>query len=132
MHTSTPANSIFDKPITNLLSILCILVEVLLRVHAKRRKCLNDFKSGASTGRFSSGGAASTSVKGLKWDRDQDVSWPENVKNTPTNMYKSGLHLVVLSVQFKMVYMRLEWPNALISSLRSFPNVAFETFSMFV
>ena len=34
MHTYTPANSISDGPITNLLSILCILVEVFSRAHA--------------------------------------------------------------------------------------------------
>ena len=35
MHLSTPAKSIFDGPITNLLSVLCILTEVLSGVHAK-------------------------------------------------------------------------------------------------
>ena len=40
MHTYTPANSIFDGPITNLLSILCILIEVLSRAHAKGEKAL--------------------------------------------------------------------------------------------
>ena len=35
MYTYTPANSIFDSPITNLLSILKILVEILSRAHAK-------------------------------------------------------------------------------------------------
>ena len=35
MHTYKLANSIFDGPITNLLSILCILIEVLLRAHEK-------------------------------------------------------------------------------------------------
>ena len=31
----TPANSIFDGPVTNLLSIQCILIDVLSRAHAK-------------------------------------------------------------------------------------------------
>ena len=35
MHTYKLANSIFDGPITNLLSTLCILIEVLLRAHEK-------------------------------------------------------------------------------------------------
>ena len=62
MHTYAPENSIFDGPITTLLSVLCILVEVPSRAHAKRAKRLNDFKFG----RFSSVGAASTAVKGLR------------------------------------------------------------------
>ena len=36
--TYTPANSIFDGPITNLLSILCILIEILSRAHTKGTK----------------------------------------------------------------------------------------------
>ena len=67
MDTYTPANSIFDGPITNLLSILCILVEVLSRAHVKSENWFNDFKFGTSVGHFSSNGAASTAVKGLKW-----------------------------------------------------------------
>ena len=66
MHAYTPTNSIFDGPVTNLLSVLCVSVEVL--AHAKRGKSLNDFKFGpsnSSTGRFLSDGAASTAVKGL-------------------------------------------------------------------
>ena len=46
VHTCTSANSIFDGPVTNLLSILCILVEILSRAHAKGAKSLNDFKIG--------------------------------------------------------------------------------------
>ena len=69
MHTYTPANSLFDGPVTNLLSILCILVEVLSRVHAKSGKSLNDFKFGTSTGRFSSDGAISRAVKRLRTER---------------------------------------------------------------
>ena len=44
MLTYTPANSIFDGSITNLLSVLSILIKVLLGAHAKRGKSLNDFK----------------------------------------------------------------------------------------
>ena len=65
MLTYTPANSRFDGPKTNLLLILFILVEILLRVHAKRGKSLNDFKFGTSVSRFSSDGAARMAVKGL-------------------------------------------------------------------
>ena len=61
-----PANSIFDGPITNLLSVLWIWVEVLPRARAKWRKSLNDFKCGTSIGSFSSDGAACTAVKGLR------------------------------------------------------------------
>ena len=35
MHTYKLANSIFDGPITNLLSILCILIEAFSRANAK-------------------------------------------------------------------------------------------------
>ena len=37
---------IFDGPTTNLLLILCILIEVLLQAHAKGKKILNYFKFG--------------------------------------------------------------------------------------
>ena len=61
-----PANSIFDGAITNLLSIPFILIEVLSRAHAKRRKGLINFKFGTVIDRFPSDGAASRAVKGLK------------------------------------------------------------------
>ena len=35
MLTYTPANSVFDGPVTNLLSVLCILIEALSRAHEK-------------------------------------------------------------------------------------------------
>ena len=66
MHTDTSANSIFDGPITNLLSTMCILIEILSCAHAKRGKGLNDFKFGTFIGRFQSDGAASMAVKWLK------------------------------------------------------------------
>ena len=75
MHTYTPASSIFDSLITNLLSILCILTEILSGTHAKSGGGggggigggggLNDFKFGISIGRFPSDGAACVAVKGL-------------------------------------------------------------------
>ena len=34
VHTYVPPNSIFDGPVTNLPSILCILIEILSRAHA--------------------------------------------------------------------------------------------------
>ena len=52
--TCTPANSIFDDPRTNLLSILCVLIEVLSCGHAKGGKGLNDFRFGTSIGHFPS------------------------------------------------------------------------------
>ena len=60
-----PANSIFDGPITNLLSVLCILVEILSCAHVKRGKSCNDFKFGTSIGSFLSDGAASVAVQML-------------------------------------------------------------------
>ena len=64
MHTYVPPNSIFDGPITSLLLILCILIEVLSRAHATSKKSLNDFRFGAFNC-FSSDGTVSMAVKGL-------------------------------------------------------------------
>ena len=66
MLTYTPANSIFSGPLTNLLSILCVLTEVLSLLHGKGGKGLNNFKFDTFSGRFPSDGAASMAVKGLK------------------------------------------------------------------
>ena len=65
MHTYMPPNSIFDGPITSLLLILCILIEVLSRAHATSKKSLNDFRFGAFIGHFPSDGTVSMAVKGL-------------------------------------------------------------------
>ena len=74
MHTFTLANSIFDGPITNLHSILCILIEILSFAHGKGGKGLNDFKFSTFIGRFQSNGAASIAVKGLKNGREMGGS----------------------------------------------------------
>ena len=66
MLTYTPANSTFDGPITNLLSILHILIEILSCTHSKGvKKSYNDFKSDTFIGCFLSGDVASMAVKGL-------------------------------------------------------------------
>ena len=66
MHRNRPANSLFDGPVTTLISVPCILVDVLSRAHTKKGGgSLNDLKSAISVGRFSRDGAASTAVKGL-------------------------------------------------------------------
>ena len=65
MPTYTPANSIFDGPVTNLLLVLCIWIEIVSRARAKEKKELNTFTFGAFIGRFQSDGAASIAVKGL-------------------------------------------------------------------
>ena len=65
MFTYTPANSIFDGPLTNLLSTLRVLTEVLLRVQTKGKRGLNNFKFGTFSGRFPSDGDANMAVKGL-------------------------------------------------------------------
>ena len=66
MHTYTPPDGIFDGSVTNLLSILSILTEILQRAHAKAvKKSLNGFKFGIFIGRFPSDGAAGMTVKGL-------------------------------------------------------------------
>ena len=64
-YTHTPANSTFDSPVTNLPSILCILIEVLSRAHGGGWGGLNDFSFGTFIGRFRSDGAESMAVKGL-------------------------------------------------------------------
>ena len=40
MHACMPANSIFDGPVTDLLALLCILIEILTHSHAKWEKAL--------------------------------------------------------------------------------------------
>ena len=52
---------------TNLLSELCILIEILSPAHAKAAKSLNNFKFGLFIGRFPSDEAASMAVKGLNY-----------------------------------------------------------------
>ena len=64
MHTCTPSDCIFDGPITNLFSILCILIEILSRAHAKGKKSLKGFEFGGFIGRFPSNRAAGIAVKG--------------------------------------------------------------------
>ena len=59
------ANSIFDGPTTNLLSVLCILIEILSGAHTTEKKSRNGFKFGTSVGCFPSDGATSMAVKGL-------------------------------------------------------------------
>ena len=54
-------------PITNLLSVLCVLIEILSCAHTKGgKKGHSDLKFGTFIGRFQSDGAASMEVKGLK------------------------------------------------------------------
>ena len=64
LHESCVAKSTFDGPVTDLLSVLCILIEVLSNPHAKG-KSLNDFKFGTFIGHFLSNGAANMAVKVL-------------------------------------------------------------------
>ena len=65
MHAYTATNNIFDGPITNLLSVLCILIEVLSLAHAKEENSCNDFKFGTFIGCFQSDMLAKMAVKGL-------------------------------------------------------------------
>ena len=55
-------------PVTNLLSVLCILIEILSHTHAKGWEggTLNNFKFGTFISRFQSDGMGSMAVKGLK------------------------------------------------------------------
>ena len=62
MHPYTPNNSIVDGPMTNLLSILCIVIEALSRAHGKGGKSLNDFKFGTKFRLFPSDTLASMAI----------------------------------------------------------------------
>ena len=66
MHPYTPENSISDGPVTNRLSTLCILLEVLSPTHAKEGKSHTDFRFGIFDGRSLSDTLASMAVKGLR------------------------------------------------------------------
>ena len=65
MHTYSPANSIFDGLVTDLLSVLCILIEVLSHARVKGKKGLHDFKFGIFTGCFLSDSTGTMAVQGL-------------------------------------------------------------------
>ena len=59
-----------DGPVTNLFSVLCILIQILSHAHTKgaKKKKKNGFRHGAFIGRFLSDGAASMAVRGLRGD----------------------------------------------------------------
>ena len=106
MHTYTPADSIFDGPVTNLLSVLCIWVEILLRAHAKSGESLNDFKFG-SCSRFSSDAAASTAVKGLSIVRTEKMCASEKLTTcsftgSPRQVSVAKVGLLELAERFRM------------------------------
>ena len=65
VHRYSPENSMLDGPVTNLLSILCILLEILSPSHWKIGKSRNDFKFGSFVGRFPSNTLASMTMIGL-------------------------------------------------------------------
>jgi len=52
-----------DGPITNVISVPRILIEVLLHAHAEGRKGLVNFRFATFTGNFLSDGAVSVAVK---------------------------------------------------------------------
>ena len=66
MHTYTPENSIFDSPITNLLSVIRILIGIISRAHAKGGESLGGFKFVTFVCLFPSDRAASMAVEGLR------------------------------------------------------------------
>ena len=81
-----------DGPITNLLSVLRISIEVPSRAHAKRGKSRNNFKYGTSVGRFWSESAASMAVRGLK----QPAFWTHFKELASTCSFKgAGLHTLL-------------------------------------
>ena len=75
VHTYVPADSIFDDPVTNLLSTLCNLTEILSSAHAKGGKSRNGFKLGTFTSRVPSDGAASKAVKDSRAETGLPVAY---------------------------------------------------------
>ena len=71
VHTYTPANNIFDGPITNLLSILCVLIETFHVVLRRRGKNIDGFKFGIFIGRFPSDGLLRDEKQSSFITRDQ-------------------------------------------------------------
>ena len=65
MHMYVHPKNICDGPTTDLLSPLCILIEILLCAHTKGEKSCGDFKFGTVIGGFPSDGMASMTVKRL-------------------------------------------------------------------
>ena len=59
------SDSIFDGLVINLLSILCILIEILSRAPAKGQKSHNDFRFGIPFGRFPRDDSERLAAKGL-------------------------------------------------------------------
>ena len=105
MHMYTPPKSVSDGPVTNLFSILCILIEIFSRVHAKvgggsgGGRIFNDFKLGTLIGRFSNDGVA---VKGLNafW---QCVHWKNSRKvsiGTAGSSFFTNLSMGLATVLF--------------------------------
>ena len=66
MHIYTLANNIFDDLITNLLSVVWILIEIHSLDHVNGEKDLNNLKFGTFFGGFWSDSAANMAVKVLK------------------------------------------------------------------
>ena len=64
--TQAALPSIFDSPTTDLMSMQCILIEILSRAHGNEKKGLYDFRFSAFIGHFQSDGTESMAVKGLR------------------------------------------------------------------
>ena len=113
MHTYTLTNSMFDGPITNLLSILCILIEILSKVHAWGKKSLNGLRFGIFIGRFPSEGAASMVVKGLKGGGGKNI-----VMRTSTIARNFFLLFFDFPISFSFIYSKSS-PNALARGIKN-------------
>ena len=68
MPTYTLPNGIFDGLISNLLSIQCILIEILSFANAKGKNGFNSFRVGTFSDGFKSDSAASVAVKMFQGD----------------------------------------------------------------
>ena len=65
--------TVYQIVLINILSILCILLEVLSGAHAKREKGLYDFQFSTFIFRFPKAGVGSVAVKGLKSFHISDI-----------------------------------------------------------
>ena len=74
-----PVHIIFDGPVTNLLSVRCILIEILSRAHAKEEKGLNVFKLATFLGSFPIDCTARVEKKIIRdvlvWHFEEEVLW---------------------------------------------------------
>ena len=89
VHTCTPPDAVFDGPITNLHSALCILLEIPLCAHAKGgKKGHNDVRFGTFIGRFPTDPLSSMAVKWLMNYTPTKQTYVSKVHSNKTDLCK--------------------------------------------